>query len=384
MSAAPLRVGLNLLFLGERAGGVGRLSLELVRELGARDDVALEVFAAADAASELMALSREVGARVTRIPAATSTSKARPAAEYGLLPLAAVARRVDVLHSLGNAGPVRVPGVACVVSVHDVIWRRAGNDWGDAAAQRAMDRVVGRTARGADLVISVSEDSARDVVDELGVPRERVVAVLNGVRAPDPGAAFVDAAELRARHALPPAGPVLLCVAQKRPYKNQEAIVRALAALGDDSASLVLPGAPTPYEDTLRALAAELGVADRVRLPGWVADDELDGLYRLATALVLPSRIEGFGLPVLEAMRRGTPVVCSSTTALGEVAGDAALLVDPGDQAAIDAAVARMVADGALRQRLAAAGRARAATFTWARTAEQTVAAYRRALASRA
>jgi glycosyltransferase involved in cell wall biosynthesis len=379
-----VRVGLNLLFFGERAGGVGRLSLELVRELAARDDVVLEVFVAADASAELLTVCREAGLRMTRVPAANAGARLRPAAEYGLLPLAALARRVDVLHSLGNAGPVRVPRMACVVSVHDVIWRRAGDDWGDAAAQRAMDRVVAPTARRADLVISGSEDSARDVVEELGVPRERVVTVLDGARPPAADAPFVAEPELRARHDLPPDGPLLLCVAQKRPYKNQEAVIRALAALDDPSAALVLPGAATPYEDRLRHVAEELGVADRVRLPGWVDDDELEGLYRAATALVLPSRIEGFGLPVLEAMLRGTAVVCSSTTALAEVAGDAAVTVDPADQDALDAAVARVVGDPALRARLADAGRARAATFTWARTAEQTVAAYRSALASRA
>ncbi|HWI74368.1 MAG TPA: glycosyltransferase family 1 protein, partial [Baekduia sp.] len=341
-------------------------------------------FVAADASADLLALCREAGLRVTRVPGATAGARLRPAAEYGLLPLAALARRVDVLHSLGNAGPVRVPRMACVISVHDVIWRRAGDDWGDAAAQRAMDRVVAPTARRADLVISGSEDSARDVVDELGVARERVVAVLDGARPPSPDAAFVGAADLRARHDLPPEGPLLLCVAQKRPYKNQEAVIRALAALDDPAAALVLPGAATPYEARLRDLAQELGVADRVRLPGWVDDEELEGLYRAATALVLPSRIEGFGLPVLEAMLRGTPVVCSSTTALGEVAGDSALLVDPDDQETIDAAVARVVADAGLRERLIAAGHARAAPFTWKRTADETVAAYRSALASRA
>lgn len=383
MSAPPLRVGLNLLFFGPRAGGVGRLSLELVQELGGRDDIALDVFVSADAPDALLDAAARRGARVTRVPGATAGARVRPAAEYGLLPALALARRVEVLHSLGNAGPVKVPGLACVVSVHDVIWRRAGDDWADAAAQRAMDRVVGRSARGARLVISGSEDSARDVVAELGVPAQRVRAVLNGVRPPAPDAESVAPDELRRRHDLPPAGPVLLTVAQKRTYKNHAAAVRALAALDDPTASLVLPGAHTAYEDELRALAAELGVGDRVRFPDWVSDAELEGLYRLATALVLVSRIEGFGLPVLEAMQRGTPVVCSATTALGEVAGDAALLVDPDDQDAIDAAVARVVADPSLRARLAAAGRQRAAGFTWARTADETVAAYRSALASR-
>jgi glycosyltransferase involved in cell wall biosynthesis len=377
-----LRVGLNLLFLGERAGGVGRLATELLRELGARDDMQLDVFVSAEAPRELLATARGARARITRVPGATPAARLRPAAEYGLLPALALARGVQVLHSPANSGPVRIPRLACVVSLHDVIWRRAGAGWGDAAAQAAMDRVVGPTARRADVLVTGSADSAHDIATELGVKRDRIVVVHNGVRL-DPSAPATPAADLRERHALG-AGPVLLSVAQKRSYKNQQAVIRALAALPDPTATLVLPGAPTPYEDELRALAAELGVADRVRFPNWVSDAELEGLYALATVLVLPSRIEGFGLPVLEAMGRGLPVVCSRTTALGEIAGDAALLVDPDDQADIDAAVARVVADATLRERLTEAGRAHAAAFTWRGTADETVAAYRRALASRA
>jgi glycosyltransferase involved in cell wall biosynthesis len=274
-----------------------------------------------------------------------------------------------------------VPRTACVVSLHDVIWRVAGDDWGTVAAQRAMDRVVGRIARNADVVITGSHDSEDSITGMLGVDPARVRVVYHGVTV-HRDAAAVGEADLRARHRLGD-GPVLLCVAQKRTYKNQAAVVRALAALPDRTATLVLPGAHTSYEDELRALAETLGVGDRVRLLDWVDDDELEGLYRLASALVLPSRIEGFGLPVLEAMGRGTPVVCSRTTALGEVAGDAAVLVDPDDQDEIDAAVARVVGDRELQARLAAAGRARAASFSWARAAEATVAAYHLALASR-
>jgi glycosyltransferase involved in cell wall biosynthesis len=376
-----LRIGMNLLFLGEQPGGIGRVALELVRALGARSDVELELFAPRDAHSALPAVAREAGARVTRLPVLAARSRLRPAVEYGLLPAVALARGVDILHSVGQAGPVRVPRLPCVVTVHDVIWRRAGSEWGTEAERRSLDRVVGPVARNADLVVAVSEDAAADVSSELGVPRERIVVVPSGARV-DPEAPAMSEAELRARHNLGN-GPILLCVAQKRPYKNHEAVIRALATLGDPTVTLVLPGAPTPYEERLRALAGELGVAAQVRFPAWVADDELESLYSAATALVLPSRIEGFGLPVLEAMLRGVPVVCSRTTALGEVAGDAAVLVDPDDQAEIDAAVARVLADAELRERLAAAGRARAAGFTWEATAARTVAVYHRAIAAR-
>jgi glycosyltransferase involved in cell wall biosynthesis len=176
--------------------------------------------------------------------------------------------------------------------------------------------------------------------------------------------------------------PVIICVAQKRPYKNQEVLVRALADDRLRSARLVLPGAPTSYEERLRSLAAELGVQNRVHLPSWLSDPDLEGLYRLARCAAQPSRLEGFGLPVLEALARGVPVGCSDRTALPEIAGDAALLFDPDDQHAVTDALARLMHDGSLRRQLAARGRERAARFTWEATAAATIASYERALAT--
>ncbi len=379
--AEVVRVGLNLLFLGEHSGGVGRASLELVTELGARPDVQLELFVGGHAPMELLALGSQVGARVTRVPGGGRPGLRGAVAEYVALPLAAIGRRLDVLHSVGNAGPVTVPGVATVITVHDMIWRRAGTDWGDEQARRAMDRAVGRAVRGADLVVCASRDAASDIGRDFALTEDRLAVVLYGVRP----ASIDDGAAVAARDRFGlGAGPVVLCVAQKRPYKNHEAVIRALHALDDPAATLVLPGAPTAYEADLQRLAAALGVSDQVRFVGWVSDAELDGLYADATVVMLPSRIEGFGFPVLEAMVRGVPVICSSTTALGEVAGDAAVLVDPDDQAKIDAALRRVLAEPELRADLAARGSRRADEFTWSRTAEQTVAAYRRAIASRA
>ncbi len=172
---------------------------------------------------------------------------------------------------------------------------------------------------------------------------------------------------------------VVLCVAQKRPYKNQKALVRALAEQ-DEDVVLVLPGSPTEYEAELRSLARELGVSERVRFPDWLSDEDLDGLYALSEAFVLPSLIEGFGIPVLEAMARGLPVACSNVSALPEVAGDAALLFDPESQDEITAAVRRLLDDRSLAETLVERGRRRVELFTWKRTGEASLAAYRHAI----
>ncbi|MGH3990960.1 MAG: glycosyltransferase family 4 protein, partial [Pseudonocardiaceae bacterium] len=141
-------------------------------------------------------------------------------------------------------------------------------------------------------------------------------------------------------------------------------------------------GYPTPHEDELRELAVTLGIAHLVRLLPWVAAADLERLYRASACVVFPSLYEGFGLPVLEAMARGVPVACSDRSSLPEVAGDAALLFDPEDVDAIRSATEELLADTALAARLRTAGRERAASYTWERTADLTVRSYRRALDS--
>jgi glycosyltransferase involved in cell wall biosynthesis len=175
--------------------------------------------------------------------------------------------------------------------------------------------------------------------------------------------------------------PLVLSLSAKRPHKNLTRLLRALAELEPARRpALVVPGYPTPHERELRRLAAALGIADLVRFPDWLPARDLEGLYRAAACMVFPSLYEGFGLPVLEALARGVPVACSDRSSLPEVAGDAALLFDPEDVGAIRAAMERLLGEPRLAERLRAAGRERAARFTWERTAELTVASYRRAL----
>jgi glycosyltransferase involved in cell wall biosynthesis len=174
---------------------------------------------------------------------------------------------------------------------------------------------------------------------------------------------------------------LVLSVSAKRPHKNLARLIDALSAIpAEQRPVLALPGYPTPYEEELRRLATDRGVGESVRFLGWVSEDELEDLYAAATCFVFPSLQEGFGLPVLEAMARGVPVATSGRTSLAEVAGDAALLFDPEDERSIAQAIQRLLADRSLADRLRGAGREQAARFTWERTAEQTVASYRRAL----
>jgi len=143
---------------------------------------------------------------------------------------------------------------------------------------------------------------------------------------------------------------------------------------------LVIAGAKGWFYESLFTQVTSLGLLDDVLFPGFIAAEELPWWYRGATLFVYPSRFEGFGLPVLEAMASGTPVITSNVSSLPEVAGDAALLVDPDDTAALSDAIASLLSDAALRERLRSSGLQRAATFSWNRTAAETIRVYRQVL----
>ncbi len=172
-----------------------------------------------------------------------------------------------------------------------------------------------------------------------------------------------------------------MSLSAKRPHKNLGALIGALARIpADQRPLLVLPGYPTWYEAELRDQAAREGVSDDVRFLGWISAEAVEGLWELAEAFVYPSLYEGFGLPVLEAMARGVPVACSNASCLPEVVGDAALLFDPSDEAAIAASITRLLSDREEAGRLRAAGVQRVRRYTWERTAQLTLESYERAL----
>jgi glycosyltransferase involved in cell wall biosynthesis len=383
-----LRVGLNLLFLGERAGGAGRYATELPGALlAAEPRTEVHVFVTRDAPATLRGEPWATSVHWVTLPIGLGGSPLDLAAQFAGLPLLSLARRLDVLHSPANTGPVVTPGVASVVSLLDLIWLHRGPEWEPTArARERMLTLVRHCLRHADRVFAISNAAAEDFVRTLGVPRERIDVTPLAIDAANvgiPSDGRRDAERrLRARLELGDAR-VVLCVAQKRPYKNLGSLIRALPALDRDVA-LVLPGAATAYEAELRALARQLGVQERVRFPDWLSDEELGDLYGLSEVFVLPSLIEGFGIPVLEAMAHGVAVACSNVSALPEVAGDAALLFDPERQEEIAGAIRQLLEDPALAARLRARGYERVAHFTWERTGAASLAGYRRALAAHA
>jgi glycosyltransferase involved in cell wall biosynthesis len=252
-----------------------------------------------------------------------------------------------------------------VVTVHDLYFTRHPREAG-LKDRIFMGGLVPRSIARSRVVLTVSEFSRRDLVDRYGVDPDKVVVTHNGL---DP-AFGVDG------DAWPAARPYLLLVGALQPRKGPVTALEALARL-DDDLRLLMVGPNKRGVSEVHEAIDRLGVASRVEMLGHVEQHQLASLYRGAAAFVFPSVYEGFGLPVLEAMASGTPVVTTTAGALPEVAGDAAVLVPPRDPAALAEGIRE-----ALRRRdeLVAAGLRRAACFTWERCARETAAAYREAL----
>jgi glycosyltransferase involved in cell wall biosynthesis len=310
-------------------------------------------------------------ADVRELPCEDGQRLRRTWAEQVMLPRLARRLRPDVLHSLASVAPVR-PGLPAAITLHDVtfIVRRTF----DPVTTAGMRTVITRAARRADTLVAGAAAARDEICSVLGLDPRRFLVVPHGAGRP-PDVDPAPEAELRDRYGLGEAS-VVLCVAAKRPHKNQELLLRALPHL-PDGAVLVLAGHAEPYERELHVIADRLGVHDRVRFVGYVPDAELEGLWRLAACAAFPTLGEGFGLPVLEAMGRGVPVACSDIAVLREVGGDVPQYFSTRDPAGAAVAIQAAWDDPEAGER----GRRRAGAFTWDASAEGTWEAYERAVA---
>jgi glycosyltransferase involved in cell wall biosynthesis len=375
VSERTLHAGLDLLFLvpGE-TGGRETYATELIGallELGA--DLRLTAFVNQElVGSPGFALDERVAVRPLRVHSRRRSSWAL--GETALVPAAARRARVELVHGLANFGPLYGP-FRRVLSLHDVMFLRVPEllPLVNRVAARAL---TGGAALRAHRVLASSEATRDDAVALLGVEPINIDVVPLGL-----GAAPVAPLEPVAARVQLGVGdrPYALAPGLSLPHKNLSRLLRALALIPPERRPLLVLTAGGD-RGALAAEAGALGVGADVRVVGWLPAPLLEAAYAGATCVALPSLVEGFGLPVLEAMMRGVPVACSDIPPLREIAGEWAVLFDPLDPASIASALQRLCGDAAERERLAAGGRAHAARFTWKATAEGTLRTYERAI----
>lgn len=330
-----IRVALETQFAVGTPTGLGVYASGLAKALRARDDV--EVIELRDDRFDLWRFDRRVYWDQVRAPTLAGQAKA------------------DIVHFTGGTLPVRLTHPT-VLTLHDLVWLRGVNR-GRFYVRWYFGKFQPSLARRADAIVVDTNAAKADVIDGLGIDPAKVHVVGVGI-----DESFFSIVRK------PSDPPFALCVGTVEKRKDLVTAVEAIARVPD--LHLVSVGPLTPYADEVRATAARLGVSDRVELRGYVDDATLRDLYARAAVFVFPSRYEGFGLPPLQALACGLPVVATRIPVTEEVLGDCAAYVDPADvsgfASAIGSALAAQAPPG-----LAERARARAAAFTWAAVAER-------------
>lgn len=369
----PLTIAIDARWIFPALSGIGRYTLDLGRalvDLGAPHRFVFLFDREALRETHAPALGLDTSPRAVSclFPHGIFT----PASQLRL-PRTLRALGADVYHSTNYMMPLAGCGkTARVVTIHDLIPLLFRDHAPRSRKNRLFPvyrRLMHTIARRADAIVAVSEATRHDIATHLGAPADRIHVTAEGVDPryrPAPG------------HPTRPSPPELLYVGRRDPYKNLPLLIEAFAQLVREGldARLRIVGPDDPRYPEARETAARIGGGNRIRWDGYVSDDDLVRAYQEAAVYVLPSRYEGFGLPVLEAMACGTPVVCSNRSSLPEVGGDAAVYADPLEVSVLAERIAGLLTDSEAWARHSQAGLARAATYTWQDAARKTLAVY--------
>jgi glycosyltransferase involved in cell wall biosynthesis len=374
-----VRICLDVSAAAQHRGGIGRYAERLAEALTRLPDLDLRLLYHGPRDTALPPTLAGLPARHVRLgskPWRTTLA----IANWLHLPLDRMVGPCDVFHATDHVLP-SLRRTATVFTVHDLAFLVHPET--HLRSNRAyLGALMPRYVATATMVIADSESTRRDVLARYGVAADRVRVVPLGV---EPTFAPVAPAQAQARMATRYGltAPYLLFVGTLEPRKNLHGLIAAYRVLLQrrrDLPLLVIAGAEGWRYDEVYRLVQREALSSRVRFLGRVADTDLPALYSAAAAFAYPSLYEGFGLPPLEALACGSPVVCSDRSSLPEVVGDAALLGDPTDVGALAGAIERLLDDAPLRHALRQRGLARAARFTWERTAAATLAVYAEAL----
>jgi glycosyltransferase involved in cell wall biosynthesis len=301
------------------------------------------------------------------------------------LPLIAMRDRLDVLHCPGNSAPILIhPSTKLVITIHDVMYLFSSKQLQKSPllyqrfGRLYLKWVVPIVAKRASKIITVSSVSRNDIYQYISIPTDRVSVIWSAANEACKQTTNIELLNaIRIKFNL--GSTFLLALGALDPRKNTANIIKAFALLKNThfcDVKLAIVGLDHLGIKKYNQLADDYGISSDVVFTGFVLDSELVALYNAADCLLYPSLYEGFGLPVLEAMACGTPVITSACGSIPEIAGDAALMVDPHDLDAIAAAMMKMMTDKELYNSLVQKGKRRAELFSWQLAAEQTFAVY--------
>lgn len=369
-SGRRYRIGVDARILSERVTGIGRYTHEMLAQLVDRGH---EWFLYSHRPIIVGDWSQaNVRVRVGNLPDAVNFPKRvlRLAWAQTVLPWWASQDKVDLFWAPGHRLPRYLPRrIARVVTIHDLVWKHAGETMRPLA--RWLDsKQMPVAVRLADRVITVSRHTAQDLVEEMPDAEGKVRVVHLG------GASLCPAASPESLNLMGIDRPYFLFVGTLEPRKNLYRLLEAYATLPEEmrkNTLLVIAGGKGWGDVNVQAVAARLGLGGSIREVGYVSEESLATLYAHALFLAMPSLYEGFGLPLLEAMARGTPVLTSECSSMPEVAGDAGLLVNPHDVGAIANGLLTLLTNEKLRQDLARRAQVNAGRFSWQKAADETL-----------
>jgi glycosyltransferase involved in cell wall biosynthesis len=365
-------IGIDYTPAYEQGGGIGRYVRELIGALAQVDhSTAYRLFVAG---AQRAALPAPPGPNFTWRPTRLSPKWAARLWHRARVPIPVETMTGPILlfHATDFTLPPTLPITRTLLTVHDLSFVRAP-ETASPTLRAYLDRVVPRSVRRADHILADSEATKADLIALYGTAPEKISVLLSGVS--EAFQPVTDAAQrqaIRDKYKIGPA-PYILSVGTVQPRKNYERLIRAFAALPPELSAyhLVIAGGRGWLQDSIYGAVDALNLGERVIFTGFAEDADLPTLYSAAAAFAYPSLYEGFGLPILEAFRCETPVLTSQNSSLSEVAGTAAVIVDPYAIDSIAGGLTRILTDQVLRRQLIAAGRAQSAAFTWDRAARQ-------------
>lgn len=359
----------------QKKHGMDIVILEILKQLQQNDD-GNQYYVYAQPDNDTAALQS-----ASHLNIITKGPSSYPVWEQRMLPQMAKSTDVDLLHCTSNTAPVgcRLP---LVITIHDIIylekWMLTQGTWYQRFGSVYRRWNVPKVAKNAQMIITVSDYERKKIIEGLGLPEKRVRTVYNACGTHfTPHATEEELKAFQQKMKLPE--KFVLFLGNTDPKKNLPNVMRALGLLHDRKKldfTLVMPDFGKEHLQTLLQEQGNAHLINHIMLTGYIPNQELPNLYRLAEMFLYPSLRESFGIPILEAMACGTPLITSNTSAMPEVAGGGALFIDPTDPESIAQQIERLQIDKVLRAQTIAYGLERAKAFSWEKTAQQVVALY--------